>query len=300
MNTAKYSIRVILLLSLVVLLSCRGNLKQTGDADACTPDYSDIDEGECSGMSHFADTLSVEQYHQMILEAIADGDKELFAEMVCYPLSRNYPLPDIEDKQHMIRYFDTLFDEPFRRQIARLDSNSWENVGWRGWLILDGDVWDTDPCIEVNYSSPIEQKHAEYLIKKDMSRLHQSLRGNWRPYDCFFLDSSEYPDFEYSYARVDISMKNDPEKVPEYRLSLFKKGTKASDAPSLILMGNREIEGSMHIVSFVFNSDSCFVCIDPQSLDDGKSYFTMTIHGKKDRKYVIPCKSQMQPFLQHN
>lgn len=243
--------------------------------------------------NQIADTLTMEQYHQQILSAIANGDKELFAEMVCYPLERNYPLPDIEDKQQMVRYFDTLFDMPFRKQIAQLDSNSWMNVGWRGYMILDGEIWDTDPCIEVNYSSPLEQGYAEYLINKDTSRLHPSLRGNWKPFECFLLDGTHYRDFEYAFARVDISIEDDMEKEPSYRLALFKKGAKASDAPSLILYGIMEIEGSMQIVSFVFDTDGYYAVITPYDMEDGKSYFAMTMHGKK---YVVPCKSQMQPF----
>ena len=38
----------------------------------------------------------------------------------------------------------------FRKRVAKLDSNSWEQIGWRGWMVLDGEIGDTDPCIVVN------------------------------------------------------------------------------------------------------------------------------------------------------
>ena len=96
-------------------------------------------EEEAPGLSHFSDILSDGMYHQMILEAIANGDRQMFAKMVSYPLSRPYPLPDIETEEQMVHYFDTLFDKQFRQKIAKLDSNSWSNVGWRGSMVLDGE-----------------------------------------------------------------------------------------------------------------------------------------------------------------
>ena len=292
MNTNKSLALGVMLLITVAIVSCENR----GKAHQDQINY-DKNEGECPEMSSFSDTLTTGQYHQMILDAIANGDKEMFAEMICYPLHREYPLADIKDKQQMVCYFDTLFDESFRNRVAGLDSNSWEQIGWRGWMILNGEIWDTDPCIVINYSSPLEQRHAESLIKKDISRLHPSLRGNWEPFECYLLDGMGNPDFEYEYARIDVStdlVSEDGE--PVYRLSLFKKESNASDAPTLVLMGNREVEGSMHIVTFYFDSEEYYICIDPQNVEDGKSYFAMTIKGKTDREYVVPCKSQMQPF----
>lgn len=254
-----------------------------------------VESEEDFGLSHFSDTLTTGQYHQMIIDAIANGDKHLFAKMVSYPLYRQYPLHDVEDEQQMVRYFDTLFDKQFRQQIAKLDSNSWNNVGWRGWMILDGEIWDVDPYIVVNYSSPLEQRYAEYLKKKDMARLHSSLRGNWKPYYCYSLDGSSYPDFEYSFARVDVSTDHEYGNDPTYRVAVYKKGTKASDAPSVVLFGERTIEGSMHFETLYFKSDENAIVIVPEDIEDGKAYFS--IHkGKEDLGWRVPCKMCMQPL----
>ena len=229
----KKQLTIVALVFTLAICSCGHKTDSKVDAhdvDCVTDTYT---EGE-EGLSHFSDTLTTGQYHQMILDAIANGDKQLFAKMVSYPLYRQYPLHDVEDEQQMVRYFDTLFDKQFRQQIAKLDSNSWDNVGWRGWMILDGKIWDVDPRIVVNYSSPLEQRYAEYLKKKDMARLHSSLRGNWEPYYCFSLDGSSFPGFEYSFARVDVSTDHDSENDPNFRVSVFKRGTKASFAISYL------------------------------------------------------------------
>lgn len=255
-----------------------------------------VEEEEGPGLSHFSDTLSDGKYHQMILEAIANGDKQTFAKMVSYPLSRPYPLPDIETEGQMVRYFDTLFDKRFRQLIAKLDSNSWDNVGWRGCMILDGEIWDTDPVICINYSSPLEQCYAEYLRKKDMSRLHPSLRGNWEPYCCYHLDGAGFPSFEYSFARVDVSTDHNSETEPSFRVAIFKKGTKASDAPTIVLLGERTIEGSMHLETLYFKSDRYTVVIVPEDVVDGKSYCSIYDRVGKEVARHIPCKECMQPF----
>ena len=195
----------LVVLTIAILLCSCGHKSSDKNAPIETDTADMVMDEESPGLSHFSDTLSDGKYHQMILEAIANGDKQTFAKMVSYPLSRPYPLPDIETEGQMIRYFDTLFDKQFRQRIAKLDSNSWGNVGWRGCMILDGEIWDTDPVICINYSSPLEQCYAECLRKKDMSRLHSSLRGDWEPYCCYHLDESAYPSFEYSFARVDVS-----------------------------------------------------------------------------------------------
>ena len=247
-------------------------------------------------MSHFADTIPIDRYHQMIIDAIARGDKKLFAKMVCYPLERQYPVPDIENEEQMVRYFDTLFDMPFRKEIAKLDSSSWECIGWRGFMILDGEIWNTDPCIFVNYSSPTEQRYAEQLKKADMARLHPLLQGDWVPLDCYLIDNSESPDFEYSYARIDVSADQIDMAKPACRLALFKKGSSASDAPAMVLMGIHDFDGSMGIESFSFESDEYSIVIDPAFMEDGKPYFMMSRNSESDWDYMLPCRSRMQPF----
>lgn len=287
-----------IVLSALALALCSCGHKSTKKVAPTETDttYVAVEEEEAPGLSHFSDTLSDGKYHQIILEAIANGDKQTFAKIVSYPLNRPYPLPDIETEGQMVRYFDTLFDKQFRQQVAKLDSNSWDNVGWRGSMILDGEIWDALPRIYVNHSSPLEQRYAEYLRKKDMSRLHLSLRGNWEPYCCYYLDGSDYPNFEYSFARVDVSTDQNPETEPSFRVAIFKKGTKASDTPAIVLLGERIIEGSMSLETLYFKSDKYTVIIVPEDVVDGKSYCSIYDRVGREVARHIPCKERMQPF----
>lgn len=288
-------IHLVLFTVAISLCSC-GHKSTNNNAPIETDTAYVLVEEDDLGLSHFSDTLSDTKYHQMILEAIANGDKQMFAKMVSYPLYRPYPLPDIETEDQMVRYFDTLFDKQFRQQVAKLDSNSWDIVGWRGCMILDGEIWDALPRIYVNHSSPLEQRYAEYLRKKDMSRLHLSLRGNWEPYCCYYLDGSDYPNFEYSFARVDVSTDQNPETEPSFRVAIFKKGTKASDTPAIVLLGERIIEGSMSLETLYFKSDKYTVIIVSEDVVDGKSYCSIYDRVGREVARHIPCKERMQPF----
>ena len=297
-NTMKKNlVFIVITATCISLCGCGHQSPAPQDSSSCgCLESALIDNEEDDVMSTFSDTLTTEQYHQMIIEAIANDDRVQFAEMVCYPVRREYPIANIEYAEQMIRYFDTLFDESFRKKVASLDSNSWERMGWRGWMILDGEIWDTDPCIVVNYSSPTEQLQAEHLRKKDMARLHPSLRGNWKPFNCYHLDGFGHPGFKYAYARVDVSTGRNSSAEPVYRLALFKKGQDASEAPAVVMMGTYRVEGTLRSESFDFTSDDYYIHIEPCNEEDGGAYFSMKGRGGVKIDYVVPCRSKIQPF----
>ncbi len=248
----------------------------------------DNSESEYDGRIDDLNALSIGQRHQMLIDAIAKGDKQQFADLVVYPVRRTSPVPDIENKEQMVRYFDTLFDKSFRECVAHLDSNSWEEMGWRGWMLLNGEIWDTDPAIVINYSSPLEQQYAQELVGKDMARVHPSLRGNWKPYDCYLFDCSEFPFLDYSFARLDESTDHGQYEEPQYRLAIYRKGAGPSDRPAIVLMGKRVIEGSANIVSFNFETDDYTISLDPEYIHTGEPFFTVTNRHKEDLQFVVP------------
>lgn len=69
--------------------------------------------------------LDDEDACQLIFKSIANGDKETFADLVRYPLYRQYPLRNIYTKDEMVKYFDFLFDDEFRNTIRALKPDEW-------------------------------------------------------------------------------------------------------------------------------------------------------------------------------
>lgn len=158
----------------------------------------DNSETEYDGCIDDFNTMSIGQRHQMLIDAIAKGNKQQFADLVVYPVRRISPVPDIETKEQMISYFDTLFDKSFRERIAHLDSNSWEEMGWRGWMLLNGEIWDTDPGIVINYSSPLEQQYAQELEKKIWHACTRHCAGTGNHTTAIFLTA---PNFRFWIIR---------------------------------------------------------------------------------------------------
>jgi hypothetical protein len=183
---------------------------------------------------------------QLIFNSIANGDKETFADLVRYPLYRQYPLRNIYTKDEMVKYFDVLFDDEFRNTIRSLKLDEWQVVGWRGFTIMSGEFWeDSGELVTVNYSSPAEQRLRDSLIKAEFDALHPSLQGDWTPIDRLML-----ADDVYGFARIDKSTVSDT----LYRLSLFAKNAEIGDKPVACLNGYALYEGNMGDGYFYFKS----------------------------------------------
>lgn len=185
------------------------------------------------------------EIHELILTSIAQGDKETFADLVQYPLRRTYPLHNITNKQEMVAYFDLIFDDGFRAVVDSLSYNDWDQMGWRGYMLLSGEIWESDgEVIAVNYSSPAELKLRDSLIQAELNSLHPSLQGDWTPVDRLKLN-----DDVYGFARVDMNDENND----LYRLSLFAKEAKVGDKPVACLEGQMHMEGQIG-ASYYFSS----------------------------------------------
>ena len=187
-----------------------------------------------------------EEALQLILSSITNGDKETIADLVRYPLHRQYPLRDISNKNDMMKHFDILFDDDFRKTIGSLKRDDWQEVGWRGFMVLSGELWeDGGELVAVNYSSPAEQRLRDSLIKAEFDALYPSLQGDWTPIDRLML-----ADDVYGFARIDKSTVSET----LYRLSLFAKNAEIGDKPVACINGYAQYEGNMGDGYFYFKS----------------------------------------------
>ena len=99
--------------------------------------------------------------------------------------------------------------------------------------------------VTVNYSSPVEQRLRDSLIKVEFEAVHPSLQGDWTPIDRLML-----ADNVYGFARIDKSTVSDT----LYRLSLFAKNVEIGDKPVACLNGYALYEGNMGDGYFYFKS----------------------------------------------
>ena len=97
---------------------------------------------------------------------------------ISYPLYRQYPIPQIKDKQEFKKRFSEVFDQILIDKIANSKISQWSEVGWRGIMLDNGELWmDTDGVItSINYQSGFETNLRTSLIANEKDDLHTSLK----------------------------------------------------------------------------------------------------------------------------
>lgn len=206
-----------------------------------------------------------------VIEAMAKNDKDKFASLILYPLQREYPLHDINNKAEMLRAYDFIVDDSLHRAIASSKAADWSQNGWRGWSLLDGQyVWVDDSIYSIPYMGKAEQALRDTLVARDLASLSMSLSKGWTPECCF-----RQKDGKHIY-RIDRSTKEGVK--PTYRLLMYTDTDKMRGEPDRNLQGYREAEGSMLIITYYFAyDDGSRVIVTPEPVDS--PYPTLQIEG---------------------
>ena len=105
-----------------------------------------------------------QQYSRVVREfinAVKTKDPENIAVYISFPLRRKSPIPPIINKRQFIKRFDEVFDNTLISIIINSDPNrDWSQVGWRGIMLGNGDIWldDSGRLIALNIQSEVEAK----------------------------------------------------------------------------------------------------------------------------------------------
>lgn len=178
------------------------------------------------------------------IENIKTKNKDKIANQVIFPLEREYPIPEIKNKNEFIKRFKEVFDNKLINDIVNSKiKKDWSEMGWRGIMLLNGEVWLSykGELIAVNYQSKVEKKNLEELINAEKNTLHESLRNFKRP--VCILETSKYR------IRID-DMGN-----KKYRYASWKLQQNKNDKPELVLQnGEFQADGSGGNHSYIFKS----------------------------------------------
>lgn len=163
-----------------------------------------------------------------------NNDREEIALLVSYPLKREYPIPEVKDREKFLIRFDEIFDSKLIAMIVNSNpSKDWSAVGYHGMMLGNGSVWlDYDGALlAVNYQSDAESKKKIALIESEKANLHPSTNEFTNPV-CTLL-TKKYR------IRID-EMPNG-----KYRYASWKRTTAISDKPDLIILNGEYVpEGS--------------------------------------------------------
>ena len=170
-------------------------------------------------------------------------DFETISTLIQYPLERQYPIPSIKDKKEFMQRYSEVFDETIVLKIQGSTPGQWQEVGWRGIMFNDGELWlgNSDSIITaVNYQSDYEKKYLADLIKNEKSNLHVSLKTFEKP--VFTVKT------QTTLIRVD-QLTNEV-----YRFASWKKGKNESAKPDLVLSNGKiayDGSGGNYSISFI-------------------------------------------------
>lgn len=226
------------------------------------------------------------------VRAIADNDSDSFAAIVSYPLSRPYPLKDISDEEEMKSYYSEMVDDSLKQIIMESGPEKWVDDGWRGWTVDDGQyIRIDDKVYEVNYLSTKEKKNLQRLIAEEIASLPPELREGWSPESCHISTSRKTvyridrktgrkPAISSSaskngkrnrrHNRNQATYENDSLDLTGYRLSIYDTLTDLRGAPTRILLGRLEKEGTAGTMIYYFNNQNGVKAVFERDLPDSE------------------------------
>jgi hypothetical protein len=144
------------------------------------------------------------------------------AEEINYPLGRAYPIPPIKNKEEFMARFGEVFDQILIEKIVNsTPDKDWEQMGWRGIMLGDGDLWlDGEKIWAVNYQSAAEKTLQLKLIQDGKLKVHPSLRNYATPVlsaktknYLLRIDQLETDTYRYSSWGVKKDQSEEPDMV---------------------------------------------------------------------------------------
>lgn len=178
-----------------------------------------------------------------LMRSLAEGDAPGFAALCVYPITRPYPLKDIEDSLAMVDYFPILVDVPLQERMKNGKPEHWENYGWRGWSIGDDrPIWFDEGVQFIDYQSQAETGLRKLLAREELKTLAPAYRDGWEPVMTLIQTDGR------SVIRIDA-------KGDSYRMMAYDNTLDVSGTPTMLLIGSLREEGSAGSRIFEF-SDS--------------------------------------------
>lgn len=172
------------------------------------------------------------------------NETEEIVKRISYPLVRDFPIPAIQNEVEMNTYFDEVFDESLKTEIAKSTPSDWSQVGWRGIMLNQGVVWLSDDATTItgiNYRSKKADERYSKLIEAQKAAVHTSISEFKRPI--------------FSSITASYMIRIDETTEGVFRYVSWKEGQKQSEKPELVLnKGSVEYSGSGGNCVYIFRS----------------------------------------------
>lgn len=187
------------------------------------------------------------QIIDVIISIFKTNNKNKIANIISYPLYREFPIPEIKNSQEMISRFEEVFDDAFIRRIATSNSNDWSRVGWRGVMFDNGELWlnEEGKIAAVNYQTQIEKNRHETFVLRDKNIIHESIKNYIEPILVGITDDYRF--------RIDLIKEQESIDDLSFRLTVWNRNERMCDKPIAILLGTED-HGSEQISFYEFKN----------------------------------------------
>lgn len=202
-----------------------------------------------SAAASVEDSDSLPQAVKKLVRSVENSDTAEFASMMDYPVARPYPLPDVDNRENMEKYYPVLVDDSLRHVITNSKPADWHEYGWRGWALADGQyLWIDDKSVySVNYVSQKELQMKDSLSKLEIASLAPGLqKGEWTPVAC--LRQADGP----AVFRIDLS--KGKQNAPAYRMLEYASAAEMRKQPVRVFTGYLESQGTAMIACYHFTA----------------------------------------------
>jgi hypothetical protein len=201
----------------------------------------------------FGQQMSIDNRKVIIdfINCIKNKDKDELSIRILFPLGREYPIPDIKNKEEFLKRYAEVFDDSLTKMIVNSNLNTdWKVVGYRGKMLFNGILWlDYDGGLSgVNYQSKFERNEVYELNKIEKRGLYKSI-NEFKESICI-LETTKY--------RIRI----DDLGGGNYRYVSWPLNSKMSDRPEMVLENGHYVpEGSGGNYSYKFkNAEYTYEC----------------------------------------
>lgn len=234
------NIQSTLILCLLLIGACTFSNKKTNKKEQQTS----VSTGEYDADDFRTLSPKQEKEIKKFILLFKKNETEEIVKRISYPLVRDFPIPAIQNEVEMNTYFDEVFDESLKTEIAKSTPSDWSQVGWRGIMLNQGVVWLSDDATTItgiNYRSKKADERYSKLIEAQKAAVHTSISEFKRPI--------------FSSITASYMIRIDETTEGVFRYVSWKAGQKQSEKPELVLnKGSVEYSGSGGNCVYIFRS----------------------------------------------
>jgi len=227
------------------------------------------------------DTIPAFRKNQIdkIVDLIKNEDISQLSDLIQYPLNRPNPIPNIDNKDAFILYYNILFDADFKKKIINSVYTTNNTIDrYDGFGLFQGDIWLNEKGLitTINHNSDSEMS-LKRTLEIETKRLINPVVNKWKE-NIIVCKSDKF------HIRLDLLDDN------SIRYTSWSSSKKISDKPDLILYnGIQEFQGTMGGVTYTFkNGDWTYIVDDVKmcETDDKCGLFLRLLNNNIEKNTI--------------